>query len=380
MRVLHVGKYYAPHRGGIERYVQDLAEWTAGEGHHVGALVHQSPGNWRSEHGRHKGVELWRAGCIASPLYTPVSPTWPLRLGQALRSVEPEILHLHMPNPSCFAALFSPRARALPWIVHWHADVSADMPDWRVRAAYHVYRPFEQKLLGRAKAIVATSQPYLDASAALTPWVDKIKVIPLGIRDHGNEGGKSPEWPQATGLRILGVGRLSHYKGFTILLEAMAKLPNSRLILIGNGAEREALQAQALKSGIAHRVSFISDCEEADLQAAYAEADVFVLPSLDRSEAFGLVLLEAMRAGLAIVASDIPGSGVGQVVQNETTGLLVEPGNADSLVQAIDRLASNPVDRSAMGVAGRLRWEQHFTLRQSALAIVQVYQDSLEQS
>ncbi|MGB0132771.1 glycosyltransferase [Dokdonella sp.] len=376
MRVLHLGKYYQPHRGGIERYLQDLAEWSVDHGHHVGALVHQPPGQWRSTHDEVNGVDLWRAGCIGAPLYTPLSPTYPLRLGQALEAIQPDVLHLHMPNPSCFAALLSPRARALPWIVHWHADVSTDMPDWRVRAAYRIYRPFEQWLLNRAAAIVATSQAYLAASSALAPWAAKARVIPLGIRDRTRDSGQAPMWPQGNGLRILGVGRLSHYKGFAVLLEAMSRLPGVRLVLIGSGEQRDSLQAMACRLGVSDRVSFIADCEEADLQAAYVEAEVLVLPSLDRSEAFGLVLLEAMRAGLATIASDIPGSGVGQVIENETTGLLVEPGKAVDLARAIDRLDSDPAMRAAMGTAGRLRWERHFTLQDSAQAVHQLYGDS----
>ncbi|MEZ5462444.1 glycosyltransferase [Dokdonella sp.] len=375
MRVLHLGKYYEPHRGGIERYLQDLAEWTAREGHCTSALVHQSPGDWRSSHGPYNGVELWRAGCIAAPLYTPISPTYPLQLGHALKTIRPDLLHLHMPNPSCFAALFSPRARALPWIVHWHADVSADMPDWRVRMAYRLYQPFERWLLKRAAAIVATSQAYSDASAALAPWKSKVRVVPLGIKDRNPVPGTAPAWPPGSGLRILGVGRLSHYKGFARLLEALVELPGCRLVLVGNGEQRDSLQAMAVRLDIAARVSFISDCEEAELQAAYADADLFVLPSLDRSEAFGLVLLEAMRAGLAVVACDIPGSGVGQVVVDNETGILVRPGIAADLVQAIALLENDPASRAAMGAAGRRRWEQRFTLQQSAQSIVQVYRD-----
>lgn len=375
MRVLHLGKYYEPHRGGMERYVQDLAERTAADGHQVGVLVHQSPGHWRSWHGRHEGIALWRAGCIASVLYTPISPAYPLRLHQALRTLQPGLLHLHMPNPSCFAALASPRARRLPWVVHWHADVSADMPDWRVRAAYRAYRPFEQWLLDRASVIVATSRAYLEASAALAPWVDKVRVVPLGINDCRPGDACPPAWPLPGGLRILAVGRLSHYKGFANLLDALTRLPGASLVLVGDGEEREALQSRAMQSGIADRVSFIQDCEASTLEAAYAGADLFVLPSLDRSEAFGLVLLEAMRAGRAVVASDIPGSGVGQVVVDGETGLLVHPGDVNGLVRAIDALGSAPEMRSIMGAAGRRRWEQKFTLQQSAAAILQVYRD-----
>ena len=118
MRVLHIGKYYAPQHGGIERHVKDVSEWLVRHGVDVGVLVHQPPGTWRSRCESINGVQVRRAGCIAAPLYAPVSPTLPLQLAQAIDALQPDLLHLHLPNPSCVAALASARARKLPWIVH----------------------------------------------------------------------------------------------------------------------------------------------------------------------------------------------------------------------------------------------------------------------
>lgn len=373
MRILHVGKYYAPQRGGIERHLQDLAEWFASHGHVVGAVVHQPAGHWKSVHEQRHGVDLRRAGCLATPLYTPISPSFPWQLHGALKALQPDLLHLHLPNPSCFAALASPRARALPWLVHWHADVSRDMPDWRVRAAYRVYRPFEQAVLARAAAIVATSQAYLDASTALARWKRKAEVIPLGVNASTQPAGASPAWPVANSLRLLSVGRLSHYKGHAVLLEAMARAPGTSLVLIGDGEERQRLHALAGRLGIRERIAFVDDAADADLRAAYAAADLFVLPSLDRSEAFGLVLLEAMRAGLAVVASDIAGSGIGHVVENGTSGLLVTPGDAAGLAQALVRLGDRDL-RDRLGRAGRQRWQAEFSLDRSAQRMLGIYQ------
>jgi glycosyltransferase involved in cell wall biosynthesis len=372
MRVLHLGKYYAPHRGGIERHLQDLAEWFSARGHQVGVLVHQAAGQWRSSEEVINGVTVARAGCPAAPLYTPISPLFPWHLSRLIRGSRPDILHLHLPNPACFWALFNPQARARPWVVHWHADVSPDIPDWRVRAAYRLYRPFEQAVLKRASAIIVTSQTYLDASAALAPWKHKVSVIPLGIAESIASEGTSPTWPVDGSQRLLAVGRLSHYKGFDVLLDALAKTDRASLLLIGKGEESGRLRAQATRLGINDRVSFVGELSDPDLTAAYAKADLLVLPSLDRSEAFGLVLLEAMRAGLAIVASKIPGSGIGQVIEHEKSGLLVEPGNIDALADALARLAS-PDLRQRLAAVGHQRWREHFTLDGSAQAVLALY-------
>ena len=372
MRILHLGKYYAPQRGGIERHLQDLAEWSVERGHEVTALVHQPAGAWRSTRETINGVDVRRVGCMAAPLYAPISPAFPRQLSRAINEFRPHVLHLHLPNPSCFAALASRRARALPWLVHWHADVSPDMPDWRVRSAYRLYRPFEQAVLARASAIVATSQAYLDASQALARWKYKVSVIALGIAPARHGIGIAPAWPSAGGLRLLGVGRLSHYKGFAILLDALERLPDASLVLVGEGEESARLRAQARRLGIDQRVSFVGGMNDADLLAAYANADALVMPSLDRSEAFGLVLLEAMRAGLAVVACAIPGAGVSEVIENEVTGLLVAPGDAGALREAIVRIGDTAL-RQALAQRGQSRWEQNFTLTRSAEAVLALY-------
>lgn len=377
MRILHLGKYYAPERGGIERYLQALAEWSVARGDTVGVLVHQRAGHWRSTQEFINGVSVRRAGCVAAPLYTPLSPAFPFELAHALRDIRPDLLHLHFPNPSCFAALASPAARQLPWIVHWQAEVAPDSADWRLRTAYRAYRPFEQAVLARASAIVATSQAYVDVSVPLAPWHAKTVVIPLGVED-AESGTPAPGlWPAKQGMRLLAVGRLSHYKGFDVLLEALAQATGASLLLIGRGECERALHALAHELGLDQRVAFAGALDDSALAAAYAAAEVFVLPSLDRSESFGLVLLEAMRARLPIIASAIAGSAVGTIVGDNQTGLLVTPGDQHALATAIERLRANGELRAAFGAEGRARWERAYTLEQSARAVRALYQSTL---
>jgi glycosyltransferase involved in cell wall biosynthesis len=110
------------------------------------------------------------------------------------------------------------------------------------------------------------------------------------------------------------------------------------------------------------------------LQAAYAAADALVLPSLDRGEAFGLVLLEAMRARVPVIASAIPGSGIGEVVVDGESGLLVPPGDARALA-AVIRSIGNPKLRQRLAAGGRARWESRFTLEGAARAWLELYAD-----
>ena len=376
MRILHLGKYYAPERGGIESYTQALCEWTLAQGHAVAALVHQRPGTWRTTREAVDGIEVRRVACIAAPVYTPVSPTYPFELSRALADFAPDLLHLHLPNPSCFALLASARAQRVPWIVHWHSDIPPDAPDWRLRTGYRVYKPFEQALLKRAAAVVATSDAYLNASVALAPWRAKARVIALGAGDVVLPPPRRDIWPDSDGVRWLAVGRLSHYKGFDVLLRALADVPDARLVIVGEGECANELRETAAKCGVAGRVRFAGAVDEATLLAAYASADAFVLPSLNRGEAFGLVLLEAMRARLPVVASAIEGSGIGEVVSDGDSGLLVPPGNAAALAAALARMRDADL-RARMGARGRERFEASFTLERSAQRWLQLYQDVL---
>jgi glycosyltransferase involved in cell wall biosynthesis len=337
--------------------------------------VHQRPGVWHTTREVIDGVEIRRVACIGAPIYTPLSPTFPIQLAYALRDIQPDILHLHLPNPSCFSVLASARARRLPWLIHWHSDIPPDAPDWRLRVGYRAYRPFEQALLKRASAVVTTSRSYLDASAALVPWRTKSRVIPLGAEDLPLAQTRPDLWPAGDGLRLLGVGRLSHYKGFEVLVRALARANGARLLLIGDGECATDLRRIADESGTASRIHFAGTVDDETLLAAYASADAFVLPSINRGEAFGLVLLEAMRARLPVIASAIPGSGIGEVVVDGETGLLTAPGDAQALSAAITRM-QDPELRRQFGARGRQRWEDHFTLEHTAQRWLALYAES----
>ena len=385
LRVLHIGKFYAPQRGGIERHVQDLAEWQLANGIDAQVLVHQPSGHWIGTRDVVDGVTVERAGCVAAPLYAPISPGFPLRLSSMIRRHQPQVLHLHLPNASCFALLASPAARRLPWIVHWHADISPDAKDWRLHVAYRLYRPFEQAVLKRAAAIIVTSQAYRDASVALKPWLSKTSVIGLGLRPAPESMGLSPNWPAGDGIKLLSVGRLSYYKGFDTLFDALALLrdrgdvPMPRLLLVGEGEHGRRLREHASRLQLDDCVRFAGGIDDDSLQSAYCGADLLALPSLDRSEAFGLVLLEAMRAGLPVVASAIAGSGVGHVVADGQTGDLFAAGDANALANALTRMIREPAQRQRMGAAGYVRWRDEFSLERSASQVAELYTRVVDQ-
>ena len=388
MRVLHIGKFHPPHPGGIERCSADLCIALSARGVGTALLAHAEPGTHRAQRQDHDGIDVTLAACHGLALHTPVSPGFPWLLQKTIRRFKPDLLHLHVPNPAAFSALLIPAARTLPWVVHWHADIPLDTRKRSLRLAYRIYRPWEQALLRRASSVIATSQPYLDSSEALKPWRAKATVIPLGIAPIDSAGPQlsavsPPAWPPGK-LRILAVGRLSYFKGFDVLLRALADVDDASLVLIGDGECRRPLQQLAHDLGIEARVHFAGRIDmdaagEAAIGAAYASADVFCLPSTERAESFGLVLLEAMRARLPVIASAIPGSGVGFVVQDGRSGLLIAPGDARALTAALRRLAADHAERDRFGSDGERRWREHFTLDRITDQVLRLYESALEQ-
>lgn len=397
-RVLHVGKFFPPHPGGIERCMADLCDALAQRGVAVAALAHAEPGAGSSSLRAPAGYDVTLAACHGRLLYAPMSPGFPAALARAVRGFRPDLLHLHVPNTSAFSALWLPSVRRLPWIVHWHADIPRDSRHTLLRLAYHLYRPWEQALLRRAAAVIATSTPYAESSAALSAWREKTRVIPLGIaarptaermdedpapamqNEDGVVANAAPS--DSRPLRVLSVGRLSYFKGVDVLLRAIARVDDARLEVIGDGECLPELERLARELRIDQRVTFRGrvDMDEAGasvIDAACRAADVFCLPSTDRAESFGLVLLEAMRARLPVVASAIAGSGVGYVVRDGETGLLVPPGDADALAASLRRLAADPALRRRLAAAGQQRWREEFTLDRAADRTLALYESVL---
>ena len=375
MRVLHVGKFWPPYAGGIERSMRELCVGLAARGIAVDVLAHASPGH-RGRTFDDDGVAVTQMRCLGQVAYTPVSPGFLPELWRQLQR-KPDLIHLHMPNPAAFWALLLPAARRVPWVVHWHSDIPLAEAPASVRAAYPLYRPWEHALLRRATRIITTSPGYRDASAPLQAWRDKTRVVPLGIAPDDDapspvQGGDL--WP-GTGLRLLAVGRLSHYKGFDVLLRALAQTPEIQLLLIGDGECATSLRTLVADLGLGNRVRLAGAVDDATRDAAYAAAELFCLPSIARSEAFGMVLLEAMRARLPVVSSDVSGSGMHFVLDAGRAGALVPPGDASALAETLVALAADPARRHALANAGHARWREHFTLDAMTDGVHHVYEE-----
>ena len=383
MKILHVGKYFPPFRGGMETFQRDLMSAQLRQGLAPSGLVHSSERRWRSVRQdyptRDGTLPLWRAAVWLTLVFTPISPGFGLLLRQLLRREQPDVLHLHLPNVSAFWALLLPRARRIPWVVQWQTDVIPSEHSLGLRLLYPLYRPFERALLKRACRIIVSSPPYLESSPTLGEFRDKCRVIPLGLDPDMLPAAPRSAPPGAvTGeLRVLAIGRLTYYKGFQYLLQAAAELPGLQLRLVGSGEEERSLRKLAGELGLGSRVRFLGRLDDAELAAEFAAADCLSLPSIERTESFGLVLLEAMHHGLATVVATPAGSGVGWVVEHGLTGLCVAPQDSGALAAALRQLADDHAMLRSLGASGKCKFDGQFHIERCAEHILALYREIL---
>jgi glycosyltransferase involved in cell wall biosynthesis len=361
LRILHVGKYYPPVPGGMERFLGDLVEAQRAAGHDVTVLVHEEPRSDRSD----DPPWILRCPVWMRLIFAPLSPQFYFWLRRIVRRFRPDVIHFHVPNLSAFWALLLPGTRDIPWVLHWQSDVVPSARKLALRLAYPHYRIFERALLERADAVVVSSPQYLAGSKALAPWADKCHVIPLAIDparlpDVTTEAAEGA-WT-GRGLRILAVGRLTYYKGFETLIRAVAGMNDAELLIVGDGEERPQLLRAWRGAGEPAWIKLQGRIDDAALTRLMASCDVFCLPSLERTESFGIVLLEAMRYAKPLVTSDLRDSGMTYVVRNGQNGLLVPAENAAALRSALSRLAANPGERRMLGRLGHERFLREFTI------------------
>ena len=383
MRVLHIGKYYPPYRGGMENFLQDLLKALKDEDVIAAALVHNHISGRPFCREKRDGLSIMRAPLLGQVLYAPISPSFPGLLRRSIDSFRPDILHFHLPNTSAFWALLIPQARSIPWVIQWQSDVVSSEIDRRLRLAYGCYRPFERAFLKRAKRVVVASGAYLDHSRPLKESSSRCIVIPLGVdperllwpQEEMLKGAETSWIPGA--LRVLSVGRLTYYKGFDVLIRAAEQVPGISVQIVGDGALRAKLQREITRRGLEGRVYLRGGLSDPELQALLATCHLFCLPSVERTEAFGVVLLEAMRYGRALIVSDIPGSGTGWVVREGSCGFLVPPGDADALADGLKRLADQPSLCEELGKRGSENFLEKFHIGSVARRIKELYFDVL---
>lgn len=370
LRVLHVGKFYPPVPGGMETFLADLIAAQRAQGIDAAAIVHGQPESDDPEW-------LVRVPVQAQLVFAPIALGFRAALARAIRRFQPDVLHLHMPNNAVFWALTLPAAQRLPWVVHWHSDVVCRRID--LRAAYVLYRPFEQAVLERAARIIVTSPPYLEASEPLRPWRHKCTAVPLGLKHDVPAvapGATAEARVAGRPLQLLAIGRLAYYKGLDTLIRAAAAVRHVELRIAGDGELRQRLEAlirSVTPVGRAPSIRLLGRVNEDTKRQLLQQCDVVCLASCERTEAFGVVLLEAMQFGRPCLVSDLHGSGMPWLLSQAGCGLLATPGSVDAWQKAIERLRNEPALRRRLGNAGHAALMERFSIDAAARGISEAY-------
>ena len=370
LRVVHLGKYYPPAPGGIESHTRDLARAQAALGADIRVVVvnHAGPGGRDATFDRFARtrpaedadgpVRVVRVGRWANVLKLDVAPGLRAAL-RRLRRDPPDVWHLHAPNPTMMLAVIAdPRVR--PLVVTHHSDIV------RQRVSRYAVRPLELAVYRRAERILPTSDRYAAGSELLRRFADKLTPVPLGIDLGPYREPSAAAVTHAAALRgrygaplWAAVGRIIYYKGLHVALAALRHVPGT-LLVVGTGPLETELKATAATLGVADRVVWAGHATADELVGTYLAATALWFPSVARSEAFGLVQVEAMAAGCPVVNTAVPDSGVPWVCRHEREGLTAPVNDAAGFAAAADRLLAEPALRERLAVAGRVRAVEEF--------------------
>jgi rhamnosyl/mannosyltransferase len=310
------------------------------------------------------GVDVVRVGTLARALSVSLSPG----LARELWRERVDVVVLHEPNPPAgvLLALRTPGPRLIVW---HHSDIVR--PSW-AEATYGRL----QRVLYRRAACVIVAAPPMARSGSVTA-ARRVEVVPYGLSlEPLLAPAPPPSGRVATALadlpspRVLFVGRLVYYKGLEVLLRAVAAT-TAGLVIAGDGPLGPALRAQAATLGLDGRVAFLPGLADAEVRALYRACDVLALPSTERTEAFGLVQVEAMASGLPVVSTDLP-TGVPWVNEHGVTGVVVRPHDADALAAGLTPLLADAVLRARLGQAGRRRAVERFALDRMLAEFVRI--------
>lgn len=337
LHILEVNKFYPPHIGGIETVVAQRAKYLSRfPDTEVKVLVCQEKGRGVTEY--LNGVEVIRCSSMGTYFSCPLSISFFIKFRELAQWAD--VIEFHMPFPLEDIACLLSRCQCRI-VLSWHSDVV------RQKKLLSFYKPILRKFLQRADCIITATQGHIDSSAFLPEFHEKCRVIPYPVEVQENIDYSpilSDKLIHPERIKLLFVGRLVYYKGVDILIKAFRHVRNCELFLCGTGVLESELRKLARK----FPVHFLGNLSDEDLQSAFADCDIFILPSVENSEAFGIVQQEAMRCGKPVINTNLP-TGVPFVSLHRKTGLTVPPNDVQALAEAIQQLADSPELRKLYG-------------------------------
>lgn len=371
-RVLQLGKFY-PLKGGVEKVMYELMLGISEERVFCDMLcAHLSRDSRRIRLNRY--AQVLCSGSWGKLFGTMITPSMLITLRRECHHYS--IIHIHCPDPMATLALRCSGYKGAV-VVHWHSDIV------KQKFLLQLFKPLQRWLLKRADRIVCTSPVLVNESPFLRPWRDKTQVISIGIESLSV--GCSMKSVQLIRRQyegkiiVFALGRLVEYKGFAWLIKAAELLPDNYVVLIGGqGPLWDELQDQIVQAGLQGKVEMLGFIAKGQLPAYFGACDVYCLSSIYRTEAFGIVQIEAMSCGKPVVATTIPGSGVSWVNEHGVSGLNVEPCNPKALADAIVEITADEERYARFSHGSKERFNKMFTKDKMIESCLELYNELSE--
>jgi len=276
-----------------------------------------------------------------------------------------EHLHCHFGNSGSSTAMLAAELAGIPFSVTCHGSELLDI---------HRYKLPEK--VERAKFVVCISQygrSQLMMNCPASQW-SKLHLVRCGLSFEDNRQGSD----RVSGRNILCVGRLSREKGHLVLLDALARLDEQgcefTCTLVGDGPMRKQIEERARALHLDGKITMTGALPAEKVQELYFQVVVFVLASF--SEGVPVVLMEAMAAGCPVVSTHV--GGIPELVENQSTGLLVAPGDSEELAKAIRWMLENPEYAQTMARQARVHVREHFHLEKNVDALVDLFKQNVQ--
>lgn len=371
--ILHLGKFSNERVGGIETVVDRLLSGLSLDFKLFNLVANHHFKNKVVEQAGYMEYCAALAGMLAR---TPFCPSMPYYIKKLYERYQFSIVHLHFPNPMAHLA-----SEILPGsvkrIISWHSDII------RQKKLLRIYQPFVNRLLKQASALIV-STPYLaehSKQIEVARGRNIIHIIPYGVDfDYfliNKYQGKIKQIKQQYSHRFLifALGRHVYYKGFCYLIEAMKQLPKNIVLLLGGeGTLTQKLRIQVQTSQLEEQVHFLGEIAKQNLPAYYHACDLFCLPSIEQSEAFGIAQLEAMACAKPVICCDVTHA-ESNLNKHAVTGFVVSPRCPTSLANAILKLYQEPLLRHSLGRSAYNYAKEKFTTQQMVRQIKNLYQE-----